>query len=1338
MKGNSMHRLQILAAAICLLTMQIFATTSISVEVQDVTQMQAKVTVRTDQPGYCTYRASAGNNFSVNLPDITYNGATDARPGSLIDGHTHVFVLGTRAGNDALANGTHYWVGATCGTDPEVDAIFTTRLIPWGNMAPDPVPFNSAKFGNMDYPVIDWTNQMKSYVDPITGVPFWRLTGPAQLTAGSTLVQFNNTAQTPRDLTGSNQWNPLASAIYNGAISPASLATASGGTADKIFVPLAAMTGAGWNPGTLSATDDVLFHLFCGNASQAGITISAQFTLDGGQTLLGSPVTSASCPAGAPAQVGVYPQPSPKPLFLGWGMNPPQHNLIIPPSGTVNVTGSVVTLNSPGGSANYFQVDWPAGTPIRINGNYYHIASIQSPAQLTIQENPGALSNVAWSGANSGIVLWKSDGGTVAVAIGVDTYASSLPDMATNGDIGMVNLAPVSVSKSADGTATFNPPLVGYLMALESQGQSGSILLWIPYNQDGSVRNETRLLSTGSKQPGPTVNFNGDTSAFPFGVGTNPNHTSAFDGVTGNSWFGLTQGNDGKARFFKMTYDESLPGCAGFVSFNPFPASGGYNVPTPVANDCFQYFNLTPASQRLDVVTQMKSGYQTGLNANGIAVGLAHPGFDLGWFGVPAFMGLSGGGLLTISWGASTEHLNIVAGFDAATGVLKTIRNAWGSDAAEARWCGMHGVTKLAGSWRWADCNPMDAGNAGTPGASVFNSAFDMPVIKVNRANYGAPPIWDSNTATVAGEAYNCAPDYLMPKRYQLASMQALGYTGAAIGGSPNCLQVKVSTPPCNATPNTSYTFPDGKHEAAEFPCITPGFGNADVTRSKLMDLAVGDWMWIRNDGQFGEQYVVLSIAYNGTRDIDLWLLRWARRNYMNKVFPNSGDDFSNGRPRAGGWLLSMAPSLNMNSSAIAIDLSLGASARFLPDNGMRAACHGVVGAGSAPGFYSYMEPCEVPFYRGNVDMTPADMIFTVFLPTAGAFPGFAGSTNGVSYGNVQNYNNASYISGAASPGFQLDFRHLNPTGGSGPETLGSTIGASRTVTLVSGTTKSYLIDDTVSAGAADYKRLPLHAYAGHYLLQDVSSPATGNTSDLPDYSVCRALNADECFQGSAPGNLFVTVPKAYIDNYCRSGQFTLTAPCAFQLAPLAGQVIQFRLDVTNSVGSTIRKFGYVHGMPGLQYQFSNCRATPDAAFAFCLADWLDGVRSEWIALQIAPLPAPDITNRTAFVPVTLTYQGTPDATYIRARFGYLENGGSLLRCTPYQADCSTEIPTAQPNDPYGFVNEALTRQSCLAGGTCTISIPAIPNRMLYFVVDRLDATGAIVVSYPMQVLAVP
>jgi len=139
----------------------------------------------------------------------------------------------------------------------------------------------------------------------------------------------------------------------------------------------------------------------------------------------------------------------------------------------------------------------------------------------------------------------------------------------------------------------------------------------------------------------------------------------------------------------------------------------------------------------------------------------------------------------------------------------------------------------------------------------------------------------------------------------------------------------------------------------------------------------------------------------------------------------------------------------------------------------------------------------------------------------------------------------------------------------------------------------------------------------------------------------------------------------------------------------------------------------------------------------FCPGYWLDGVRTEWLAYRIPSAFPADSVNRTTFVPVTVTYRGVPFASNIRARFGYLENGGDLLRCTAYAEDCSTEIPAAAPTDPYSFTNESVSRQSCADGASCAVTIPSLPNRVLYYVVDRLDGSGNIVTTSPLEAVAV-
>lgn len=294
-------------------------------------------------------------------------------------------------------------------------------------------------------------------------------------------------------------------------------------------------------------------------------------------------------------------------------------------------------------------------------------------------------------------------------------------------------------------------------------------------------------------------------------------------------------------------------------------------------------------------------------------------------------------------------------------------------------------------------------------------------------------------------------------------------------------------------------------------------------------------------------------------------------------------------------------------------------------------------------------------------------------------------------------------------------------------------------MSLVAGTSKTYLVAADCCTPSPDYKRWGLQGFAGRFWMKDVSGPTTfGSAADLPDWSVCWARNNNECVFGSTPGKLYMTAPKADIQPACYSANHGLAVPCLSSFGPITGQIVQFRIDRTDAIGTNYRKFGFAHSHLGLAYPFSNCRTTPSADFMFCPGYWLDGVRTEWLAMRIGELPPVDSVNRTAFVPVNVNYQGVPFASNIRARFGYGENGGDLLRCTAYGQDCSTEIPSGSPNDPFSFTNEAVTRQACANGANCTLTIPSLPNRILYYVVDRLDASGSILQTSPLQAVAVP
>ena len=82
-----------------LIACKLLATTSITNI--EVTATQAVISVSTTQSGYCTYVAYQGSTLSGTILNdvnaVLFPGSnSDSRPGSLVSGGAHKFVLGTR------------------------------------------------------------------------------------------------------------------------------------------------------------------------------------------------------------------------------------------------------------------------------------------------------------------------------------------------------------------------------------------------------------------------------------------------------------------------------------------------------------------------------------------------------------------------------------------------------------------------------------------------------------------------------------------------------------------------------------------------------------------------------------------------------------------------------------------------------------------------------------------------------------------------------------------------------------------------------------------------------------------------------------------------------------------------------------------------------------------------------------------------------------------------------------------------------------------------------------------------------------------------------------------
>jgi len=377
---------------------------------------------------------------------------------------------------------------------------------------------------------------------------------------------------------------------------------------------------------------------------------------------------------------------------------------------------------------------------------------------------------------------------------------------------------------------------------------------------------------------------------------------------------------------------------------------------------------------------------------------------------------------------------------------------------------------------------------------------------------------------------------------------------------------------------------------------------------------------------------------------------------------------------------------------------------------------HADLGPGVTPGASTFVRagilgfPYTIRFNRPFADQVGS---FDNALSVNADAP-FAGSRGVIefqSYPSMQ-----QYAATAADKQWFLDFHHLNPSFGNGPEKA-SGVGPLR-YRLVPGTANVYQFLQI--SGPYDPKKNTLVAYAGRHLLRDISSPAKGDVlTDETAWAFCLAFANDECRAGSNPGELYVSVPQGAITDSCISNWYTENFPCVFVATANAAWAVQVDGSRNDPAGVNWRRLTMGLSGPGRQYHFSNFISDPTAQWGFLAANWLDGMRQDIIIAKLPPWPGPDqaAARRAAFTEFTVEPAAEEAFTSARVRVGYAENGPpDSFFCTTRREACSTG------GTPFAFESEGPEWQECRDG--CSIVLPQISGRVMYFAVDRRDADG--------------
>jgi hypothetical protein len=613
------------------------------------------------------------------------------------------------------------------------------------------------------------------------------------------------------------------------------------------------------------------------------------------------------------------------------------------------------------------------------------------------------------------------------------------------------------------------------------------------------------------------------------------------------------------------------------------------------------------------------------------------------------------------------------------TGQLELGFNSWeGKFNPNLKWSGCHSFSATTGMFAIST-------HALNHPEATMGGPYEMQVTRVKKSG-----VWSADTTVPS------LPD----GSYDSACPADIDPSYTAAGGS-SCVTVKIAGPPCKAKP----VWQD---LAVGTVCPT------DASKAFLQDFALGDYTTDANTTfkSDPEVFRIVKITKNSATDIDLVLQRVRSPNYY------CGNPFTDPQysqtDHKNGWKMHMT---TVPNKAVCFGgtygFTMGTSPVFYTF-GSWSRGHASIGVGDGPGQYRIADNFN------SLGSGPLSIVTQDFSYQQNTMPPFAG-VQGLS-GGLQAYpNNRHFDAPLSETKWKLDNRHVEWSG------TFSTI-------LLSGTTSVYVLrrngNDIFWASPAQYKTLPIVAYAGSTLLKDKSSPVLGNTlTDADAWRFCFAYKDGECRTGSRAGDMYMVVPASEVMNTAACPDFNYAmayTPCAFVGVNTAAMITQNDISRNDPSGSYIRALTTGLTGPGRQFIFAPVGVTNSGKYVFVPGYHLDGYRTEVLLAKMPPFPASDGIDRTTFIPAKLTLippagKGVANAV---VEFGYAENGRpDQYFCTGRQETCVARQTNSYTD--YSYASEPYSGVPCTT--SCAVTVPVIPQRVAYYRVNYRDANNAVV-----------
>jgi len=381
---------------------------------------------------------------------------------------------------------------------------------------------------------------------------------------------------------------------------------------------------------------------------------------------------------------------------------------------------------------------------------------------------------------------------------------------------------------------------------------------------------------------------------------------------------------------------------------------------------------------------------------------------------------------------------------------------------------------------------------------------------------------------------------------------------------------------------------------------------------------------------------------------------------------------------------------------------------------------------GSVPGILELPFANVTPGRAGGVNYTSANPPFSGMFGVpwgfdAGSHPDAAGA-NDPNNGKYA-FDNIPVQGGANDPAFTRVTGQLYAAGPPSPMTDPDNLFGSGVVASI------------------DRKLMATGASCGSHPLIDLSGPGSSIAADASgSYTYCIARVNGECVSGSSVGQIYVNCPGVVWDHCSGSGIHGGTPLgvgndiCVANIGAAANAVRQFSLDHTDFAGAFTRTLVSATSRLRMVTGFENNRLLPDNSWLLFRAEWLNYSRQDMWMAKMLPYPTADSINRGTFVPRVLNLQPPADVSVDNAvvEFGYTEYYGN---CTSRHDPCLANAAMIGV-PPFRFASENPRGMPCSSG--CTITIPAISQRILYYQVKYRDKSNHTQTTSRYQVAVVP